>query len=51
MQHRSIPITKYLLAVLVIGLILGAEEKKDNAKKDQEALQGTWKVKIGRAHV
>ena len=36
--------TKYLLAVLVIGLILGAEGKKDDAKKDQEALQGAWKV-------
>jgi uncharacterized protein (TIGR03067 family) len=44
MQHRRFPITKYLLAVLVIGLILGAEEKKDDAKKDQETLQGTWKV-------
>ena len=44
MRHRSFPITKYLLAVLVIGLNLGAEEKKDDAKKDQEALQGAWKV-------
>jgi uncharacterized protein (TIGR03067 family) len=44
MQHRRFPITKFLLAVLVIGLILGAEEKKDDAKKDQEALQGAWKI-------
>ena len=36
--------TKYSLAVLVIGLFLGAEGKKDDAKKDQETLQGTWKV-------
>ena len=39
--------TKYALTVLVAGLllstVLAAEEKKDDAKKDQEALQGTWK--------
>ena len=36
--------TKYLLAVLVVGLFLGAEGKKDDAKKDKEALQGAWKI-------
>jgi uncharacterized protein (TIGR03067 family) len=40
-------VTKYVLTVLVVGLLLGAEEKKDDAKKDQEALQGTWKVVSG----
>jgi uncharacterized protein (TIGR03067 family) len=36
--------TKYLLGVLFIGLNLGAEGKKDDAKKDHEALQGAWKI-------
>jgi uncharacterized protein (TIGR03067 family) len=38
--------TKYVLAVFGTALLLStvpAEEKKDDAKKDQEALQGTWK--------
>ncbi len=33
---------KYVLTVLVVGLLIGAENKKGDAKKDQEALQGTW---------
>jgi uncharacterized protein (TIGR03067 family) len=37
-------VTKYVLAVLVIGLLLGAEDKKDDAKKDQDALQGAWRA-------
>jgi uncharacterized protein (TIGR03067 family) len=36
-------VTKYVLAALVISLLLGAEEKNGDAKKDQEALQGTWR--------
>ena len=40
--------TKYALTVLVAGLLLStvpaAEEKKDDAKKDQEALQGAWRI-------
>ena len=35
---------KYVLTALVVGLLLAAEDKKDDAKKDQEALQGAWKV-------
>jgi len=37
-------VAKYALTALVVGLLLGAEQKKGDAKKDQEALQGTWKV-------
>ncbi len=33
---------KYVVTVLVVGLLLGAEQKKGDAKKDREALQGTW---------
>jgi hypothetical protein len=40
--------TKYVLTVLVAGLflspVLAAEEKKDDAKKDKEALQGAWRI-------
>jgi uncharacterized protein (TIGR03067 family) len=36
--------TKYVLTVLVVGLLLAAEDKKGDAKKDQEALQGTWRA-------
>ena len=36
--------TKCLFTVLLVGLLLGAEGKTDDAKKDQEALQGAWKV-------
>ena len=35
---------KYLLTALVVSLLLAAEDKKDEVKKDQEALQGSWKV-------
>ena len=39
--------TKYVLAVFGTALLLStvpaADEKKDDAKKDQEALQGTWR--------
>jgi uncharacterized protein (TIGR03067 family) len=34
---------KYLLTALVVSLLLAAEDKKDEVKKDQEALQGTWR--------
>jgi uncharacterized protein (TIGR03067 family) len=33
-----------VLTVLVVGLILAGDSPKDDAKKDQEALQGTWKA-------
>ena len=36
--------TKCQFTVLLVGLLLGAEGKTDDAKKDQEALQGSWKV-------
>jgi uncharacterized protein (TIGR03067 family) len=35
--------TRYIVTVLVAGLLLAADVKKDDAKKDQEALQGTWR--------
>jgi uncharacterized protein (TIGR03067 family) len=35
--------TRYIVTVLVAGLLLAAEGKKGDAKKDQEALQGTWR--------
>jgi uncharacterized protein (TIGR03067 family) len=37
---------RYVVTVLVAGLLLGATPapKDDDAKKDREALQGTWKV-------
>jgi uncharacterized protein (TIGR03067 family) len=34
--------TKYVVTVLVAGLLLAADEKKDDAKKEQEKLQGSW---------
>ncbi len=36
--------TRYIVLVLVAGLLLAADVKKDDAKKDQETLQGIWKV-------
>jgi uncharacterized protein (TIGR03067 family) len=33
----------YIAMVLVAGLLLAADTKKDDAKKDIEALQGTWR--------
>ncbi len=40
--------TRYVVTVLAAGLLLtaavAADDKKDDAKKDAEALQGTWKV-------
>jgi uncharacterized protein (TIGR03067 family) len=35
---------RYVVTVLVAGLLLAADTKKDDAKKDREALQGAWKV-------
>src|SRR5437764_585060 len=32
-----------IVTVLVAGLLLAADAKKDDAKKDREALQGTWR--------
>src|SRR5262245_22717960 len=34
---------RYIVMVLVAGLLLAADAKKDDAKKDQEALQGSWR--------
>src|SRR5690242_9302756 len=38
---------KYALTLLAAGLLVAADAKKDDAKKDQEAIQGTWKVVSG----
>jgi uncharacterized protein (TIGR03067 family) len=38
---------KYVVTLLAVGLMLAADDKKDDAKKDQEAIQGTWKVVSG----
>src|SRR5262245_44466696 len=35
---------KYALTLMAAGLLVAADAKKDDAKKDQEAIQGTWKV-------
>ena len=35
---------KLVLTALSVALLLAAEDKQDDAKKDQEALQGAWKV-------
>ncbi len=35
---------RHLLACMVVGLLLGADSPKDDGKKDQERLQGTWKA-------
>jgi uncharacterized protein (TIGR03067 family) len=36
---------RYVLTGLAVGLLLAAApDPKDDARKDQEALQGTWKV-------
>ena len=40
---------RYIVTALVAGLLLAAEGKKDDAKKDQEALQGAWKVVASEA--
>jgi len=32
------------LSVLAVGLMLGAGDAKEDAKKEQEKLQGTWKA-------
>jgi uncharacterized protein (TIGR03067 family) len=34
----------HVLTVVALGLVLGADAPKDNAKKDKEKLQGTWKA-------
>src|SRR3954464_13890542 len=36
---------KKLLVVLAVGLLMGAEEKKEAGKKDQDKVQGTWVAK------
>jgi uncharacterized protein (TIGR03067 family) len=38
---------KYAVTLMAAGLLLAADAKKDDAKKDQQALQGTWKVVSG----
>jgi uncharacterized protein (TIGR03067 family) len=34
----------HLLAVLAVGLLLGADAPNDDVKKEKEKLQGTWKA-------
>jgi uncharacterized protein (TIGR03067 family) len=33
-----------MLAVLATGFLIAADDAKDDAKKEQEAMQGVWKV-------
>ncbi|MFL5241128.1 MAG: TIGR03067 domain-containing protein [Gemmataceae bacterium] len=33
-----------LLACMLVGLLLGADDPKDHVKKDKEKLQGAWKA-------
>jgi uncharacterized protein (TIGR03067 family) len=35
---------RYIVMALAAGLLVAADAKKDDAKKDAEKLQGTWKV-------
>jgi uncharacterized protein (TIGR03067 family) len=35
---------KPLLAILAVGLVIGADALKDDVKKETEKLQGTWKA-------
>src|SRR6516164_3912419 len=35
--------TRYLVTLLAVGVLLAADAPKGDAKKDQEALQGTWR--------
>jgi uncharacterized protein (TIGR03067 family) len=35
---------KWLPALLVVGLLVAADDKKEDAKKDKEKLTGTWTV-------
>ena len=35
---------RHLLACILVGLLLGPDAPKDDAKKDKENLQGTWKA-------
>jgi uncharacterized protein (TIGR03067 family) len=35
---------RHLVACIVLGLLLGTDRPKDDGKKDQEKLQGTWKA-------
>ena len=36
--------TKYVLTVLVAGMLLSTVTAADDAKKDKEALQGAWRI-------
>lgn len=36
--------TQRIVALVVVGLLMGADKPEDAAKKDLEALQGDWKV-------
>jgi uncharacterized protein (TIGR03067 family) len=36
-----------LVAILAVGLLLGADDKQADAKKDQEKLQGDWTLQSG----
>jgi uncharacterized protein (TIGR03067 family) len=35
---------RYVVTALVAGLLLAPDTKQDDAKKDKEALQGTWRA-------
>ena len=35
--------TRYRVTLLAVGVLLAADAPKDDAQKDQEALQGTWR--------
>jgi len=45
---------RVLFAALVVGLVIGADEKKDDSKKDLDRLKGKWTVASmeldGKAH-
>jgi uncharacterized protein (TIGR03067 family) len=36
-----------LVVILAVGLLLGADDKQADAKKDQEKLQGDWTMQSG----
>jgi len=40
---------RHLLACMVFGLLLGADAPKNDVKKDNEKLQGTWKAVTAEA--
>jgi uncharacterized protein (TIGR03067 family) len=38
---------RHALLVLAVGFLIAADAAKDDAKKDQDKLQGTWKLASG----